>query len=105
MTQKLTPSFTHVVLIPSYNTGLKLLETVKEALRYWQPVWVIVDGSTDGSGEAVIELQQGFPELRVITLATNGGKGSAVLAGMQAARAAGFTFALVLDADGQHPAD
>jgi hypothetical protein len=33
------------------------------------------------------------------------GKGGAVLAGLQQARAEGFTHALVMDADGQHPAD
>ena len=31
---------THLVLIPSYNTGGKLLDTVAHARRKWQPVWV-----------------------------------------------------------------
>jgi len=43
--------------------------------------------------------------LRVIVRASNGGKGAAVLTGAQEALAAGFTHALVMDADGQHPAD
>lgn len=38
---------THVVIIPSYNSGAKLLETVIEARRHWAPVWVVIDGSTD----------------------------------------------------------
>jgi glycosyltransferase involved in cell wall biosynthesis len=37
--------------------------------------------------------------------ATNQGKGAAVLAGLDAANAAGFTHVLTMDADGQHPAD
>jgi hypothetical protein len=41
------PSATHIVLIPSYNPGPKVYETVRPALRCWNPVWVIVDGSTD----------------------------------------------------------
>ncbi|HTT40662.1 MAG TPA: glycosyltransferase, partial [Burkholderiales bacterium] len=45
------PSTTHLVLIPSYNTGERLFETVREARRRWDPVWVVVDGSTDGSAE------------------------------------------------------
>lgn len=40
----------HLVLIPSYNTGRALLrKTVAAALSQWQPVWVVIDGSTDGS--------------------------------------------------------
>lgn len=93
---------TRLVLIPSYNTGAKLLETVTEVLRRWQPVWVVIDGSTDGSGETLATLNgQG---LRVFRRARNGGKGAAVLEGLRAAAADGFTHVLTMDADGQHPA-
>ena len=47
-----TPSGTHLVLIPSYNTGAKVYETVRDARFHWAPVWVVVDGSTDGTAEA-----------------------------------------------------
>ena len=50
------PSQTHLVVIPSYNTGAKLLETVKAALACWQPVWVVMDGSTDSSATALSEI-------------------------------------------------
>jgi glycosyltransferase involved in cell wall biosynthesis len=99
------PSTTHLVLIPSYNTGPKLRETVREALRFWQPVWVVIDGSTDGSDRAVVELAGRQPDLRVIIRPRNGGKGAAVLTGIEAALAAGFSHVLVMDSDGQHPAD
>ena len=100
-----TISATHLVLIPSYNPGLRLLATVREALACWRPVWVVVDGSTDGSEAAVDEEARIEPGLRVIVRPRNGGKGAAVLTGAEAALAAGFTHALVMDADGQHPAD
>jgi len=100
-----TISATHLVLIPSYNPGPRLLATVREALACWRPVWVVVDGSTDGSHAAIEALEQQEPALRVIHRPRNGGKGAAVLTGAEAARAAGFTHALVMDADGQHPAD
>lgn len=100
----MTVSSTHLLLIPSYNTGTaRLLQTVREALDHWQPVWVVVDASTDGSGEAVEELAKSTDGLRVLRLARNGGKGAAVLAGAKEALAAGYTHALVMDADGQHP--
>lgn len=94
------PSSTHLVLIPSYNTGPRLARTVEEALNVWKPVWVVVDGSTDGSETGL----RACSELRVIRLDRNRGKGAAVLEGLRSARAAGFTHALTMDADGQHPA-
>jgi glycosyltransferase involved in cell wall biosynthesis len=92
---------THLVLIPAFNPGRLLGETVGGALSSWPDVWVVVDGSTDGSHLA---LPAGRPGLRVIVRPANGGKGSAVLTGAREALASGFTHALVMDADGQHPA-
>ena len=101
----MTPSSTHLVIIPSYNTGPRLREVVSEALRHWQPVWVVIDGSTDGSEQAMAELAKHEAQLKVLTLPHNCGKGAAVLAGARAAQEKGFTHALVMDADGQHPAE
>jgi glycosyltransferase involved in cell wall biosynthesis len=95
---------THLVLIPSYNNGAKLVETVTDALHHWRPVWVVIDGSTDGSGEALAGLQHKEPGLRVIHRPCNGGKGAAVLDGLRAAAAEDFTHVMVMDADGQHSA-
>src|ERR1700688_3682089 len=99
------PSATHVVLIPSYNPGPKVFETVTTARSQWAPVWVVVDGSTDGSAEALVAMAQRDPGLRVLTLARNCGKGAAVVHGARAAQAAGYTHILTMDSDGQHPAD
>jgi hypothetical protein len=92
------------VLIPSYNPGPKVRETVTAARAHWAPVWVVVDGSTDGSAELLQGMAKDDPQLRVIVLPENGGKGSAVLAGMAEAAALGFTHVLTMDSDGQHPA-
>ena len=95
----------HAVIIPSYNTGPKVYETVGAARAHWSPVWVVVDGSTDGTAEGLRRLADGDAGLHLIVLPRNQGKGSAVLAGLEAARAAGFTHALTMDSDGQHPTD
>ena len=95
---------THLVLIPSYNSGTKLLETVTDALRHSWPVWVVIDGSTDGSGEVLRALRDEACGLRVIWRKRNGGKGAAVLDGLRAASLEGYTHVLVMDGDGQHPA-
>ncbi len=99
-----TPSATHVVLLPTYNTGTKLLSVVTEVLAHWSPVLVVVDGSTDGSEQPLHELARQNPALTVLMLPRNIGKGGAVLAGAQLAQERGLTHALVMDADGQHPA-
>jgi glycosyltransferase involved in cell wall biosynthesis len=99
------PSTTHLILIPSYNTGPTLFTTVRDALRFWQPVWVVLDGSTDGTGDTLKRMLETEPSLKVFVLPHNQGKGAAVLHGLQAAAQAGFTHVLTMDADGQHPAD
>ena len=102
----MTPtSSTHLVLIPSYNPGAQVYATVRAARRMWQPVWVVVDGSTDGTAEGLQALAAVDPGLRVWVLPQNAGKGAAVLHGLQQAAAAGYTHALTMDSDGQHPAD
>lgn len=99
------PSTTHLVLIPSYNTGPKVYETVQAARSQWSPVWVVVDGSTDGTIDGLRRMVAADPGLKLLVLAVNSGKGAAVLFGMQQARGAGFTHALTMDSDGQHPSD
>jgi glycosyltransferase involved in cell wall biosynthesis len=98
-------STTHLVLIPSYNPGAKVYETVRAALSRWNPVWVVVDGSTDDSAARLVAMAAAEPGLRVFVLPQNRGKGAAVLEGLERAASLGFTHALTMDSDGQHPAD
>ena len=93
-----------LVLIPSYNPGPVVISTVKGALAQWTPVWVVVDGSTDGTPAELQRLAATEPGLRVIVLPENGGKGAAVLHGIERAACEGYTHALTMDSDGQHPA-
>ncbi|MBL0252474.1 MAG: glycosyltransferase family 2 protein [Polaromonas sp.] len=98
-------SKTHLVIIPSYNPGALVFETVRAARQYWNPVWVVIDGSTDGTPAALNEMAESDAGLRIIELPRNQGKGAAVLHGITMAAQAGFTHALTMDSDGQHPAD
>jgi len=100
-----TPSATHLVLIPSYNPGEKVYTTVRAARQHWNPVWVVVDGSNDGSAEGLFAMVAEDNGLRVMVLPSNQGKGAAVLHGLEQASAAGFTHILSMDSDGQHPPD
>lgn len=98
-------STTHLVLIPSYNPGDRVYDTVRAAREYWNPVWIVVDGSTDGSAERLQSMAAEDAGLRVMVLPRNQGKGAAVLAGLDHAFAAGYTHVLTMDSDGQHPPD
>lgn len=97
-------SKTHLLLIPSYNTGPIVLNVVREALRMWQPVWVVIDGSDDGSAESLEKLAENEPHLTILRHSVNLGKGSAIYTGLQEALKRNFTHILAMDADGQHPA-
>lgn len=95
---------THLLLIPSYNTGPIVMKVVQEALRMWQPVWVVIDGSDDGTAELLEKLAESEPELSVLRHSVNQGKGSAIYTGLQEALKQKFTHILTMDADAQHPA-
>jgi len=94
------------VVIPSYNSGPRLEQTVREVMAVWQPVIVVIDGSTDGSNLPVVELAAKEPGLHALAQPGNTGKGAAVFAAFNYAVDRGLTHAAVFDADGQHdPAD
>lgn len=97
-------SRSHLVVIPTYNTGPLVYETVRAARAHWSPVWVVVDGSTDGTREGLERMALADGGLRVLALARNAGKGAAVLHALERAAAEGYSHALTMDADGQHPA-
>jgi glycosyltransferase involved in cell wall biosynthesis len=67
-------------------------------------VWVVVDGSTDGTAQGLLDMASADPGLKVMVLPINEGKGAAVLHAFREARKAGFSHALTMDSDGQHPA-
>jgi glycosyltransferase involved in cell wall biosynthesis len=79
--------------------------TVRDALDQWAPVWVVVDGSTDQSAQRLLAMAAAEPALQVFVLPENRGKGAAVLFGLREAQTRGFTHALTMDSDGQHPAE
>jgi glycosyltransferase involved in cell wall biosynthesis len=92
------------VVLPSFNSGLQLLRTVCAALQQYQPVWVVADGSTDGSVEQLEKELAGQPGWEVFRHEQNQGKGACVLTALDEAAKRGLRWILVMDADGQHPA-
>ena len=98
-------SDTHVVVIPSYNPGAIVVDVVQAVADRWAPVWVMIDGSDDGSPEQLAALAETLPDLRIFRFPENRGKGSVMLEAVRQAAAEGFTHVLTFDSDGQHPVD
>ncbi len=95
-------SFKPCVLIPIYNHKERIRSTVERLLPHALPIFVVDDGSDDATRAVLAVLASEQPLLRLLRLPENAGKGAAVMAGMRAARRAGFSHALQVDADGQH---
>lgn len=89
------------IVIPVYNHGSELESTLDDLRKFDLPTFVIDDASDETNRAAIDRLESGFG-FTLIRLQENQGKGGAVIAGLEAARQAGFSHALQVDADGQH---
>lgn len=89
-------------VIPIYNHHETIAATVAALAVYQLAIIIVDDGSDQPTRDVLAELAQQNPLVEVITLAQNGGKGSAVTAGLRRALVRGFSHALQIDADGQH---
>src|SRR5688572_19730589 len=85
------------VAIPTFNNVATVGRVVRGARELSREVLVLDDGSTDGSGEAAREAGA-----TVLRFEDNRGKGAALLALLEEAHRLGYTYAVCLDADGQH---
>ena len=93
--------FRPVAVVPAYQAQATVGDVVRGLKGSISRIWVVDDGSSDGTG-AVAE-RAGAD---VVRLAVNGGKGTAVRAGLARALDSEATHVAFVDADGQHdPAD
>jgi dolichyl-phosphate beta-glucosyltransferase len=94
------------IVIPAYNEQSRLAPTVRDAAEYCRAqgrafeLIIVDDGSRDGTSALGRRLAEEFPEVRLIRLAANHGKGYAVRTGVVNATGAAVLFA---DADGATP--
>lgn len=102
MTRPGQPPPSHCVIIPSYNSGPLLIQTLSSVLPIGIPTILVIDGSTDSSEQNATPLANQFPNLHVLPLEQNQGKGGAVLIALRLALSRGFSHAVVFDSDGQH---
>ncbi|MFC1498688.1 poly-beta-1,6-N-acetyl-D-glucosamine synthase [Verrucomicrobiota bacterium] len=73
------------ILIPCHNEGECVRETMERMTSLDYPDYEVIainDGSTDNTGDILLECAKQLPGLRVITLATNQGKAMALKMGL-----------------------
>lgn len=92
-----------VALVPVYNHAATVGAVVQALHDLALPVILIDDGS-DAECAATLDALARSPKTTLLRLPMNGGKGTAVIAGLREAHAEGYSHALQLDADGQHDA-
>lgn len=95
-------SFRPCALIPTYNHVNALEATVAQLRALSLPVIVFDDGSEPSAARQIAEICHAREGVEYARNTTNGGKGAAVISGLQLAAARGYSHALQVDADGQH---
>lgn len=94
------------VVVPAYNEELRLETPLRDICSYCSNMYdgfeviVVDDGSQDRTSELVRDLSASFPEIKLIRLAKNRGKGYAVRTGVVNANG---DYILFTDADGATP--
>lgn len=102
----MTPRPALSLVIPALNEARRLGPTVRDAVAFLRTrgdpfeLLVVDDGSRDGTSALVRQLAEAAPEVRLIRLAANQGKGLAVRTGIVNSQGSLVLFA---DADGATP--
>ena len=90
------------IVIPFYNHAGAIGHVVDSLKPLDLHCFIVDDGSDAQAQQVLSQIATRERWVEVIRLPQNGGKGAAVMAGCDAALAAGFTHVLQIDADGQH---
>ena len=94
------------IVLPAHNEADTLPQFVPTLVRTLgatsHEIIVVDDGSTDGTWSAIESLRRAHPHVMGVQLTRNFGHQAAILAGL---REASGEVVLMMDADGQHPAE
>lgn len=88
------------IILPTYNNEGTILDIVERIRLFGRFLIVVDDGSTDNTYSLLQE--KIWDKVKIIHYDRNKGKGYALKRGFREALAMGFTYALTIDADGQH---
>ncbi|NOJ04031.1 glycosyltransferase family 2 protein [Vibrio splendidus] len=97
-------SYNACFLIPCFNHGATMPTVVSSLLKFELPIIIVDDGSELATKQFLTPLADN-PNVTLVTLEQNQGKGGAVKAGIKRAQEIGFSHTIQIDADGQHDLD
>lgn len=86
------------VVIPTFNNVGTIIDVVNRSKKQCDDVIVVSDGANDGTLDKLKEIDS----IEVVILDKNRGKGTALKYGFKKALEKGFSYAITIDADGQH---
>ncbi|AZA48181.1 DUF2062 domain-containing protein [Chryseobacterium carnipullorum] len=89
------------ILIPTYNNEKTLKRVIDGVLNYTENIIAVNDGSTDSTSHILAQ----YPQITVISLPENKGKGNGLKTGFRKAKKLGYHYAITIDSDGQHYPD
>jgi glycosyltransferase involved in cell wall biosynthesis len=89
------------ILIPTYNNEKTLKRVIDGVLDYTESIIVVNDGSTDSTSQILAQ----YPQITVLSLSENKGKGNGLKIGFRKAKELGYHYAITIDSDGQHYPD
>jgi len=91
------------VIIPVYNHQDAIVHVVEALKPFGLPCYLVNDGSSPQCSAVLKRIaEQEKDWINLYERDRNGGKGAAVIDGLQLAIAGGFSHAIQIDADGQH---
>lgn len=86
------------VVIPAFNEGSKLAETIEDVKSFFQEIVVVDDGSTDDTYDVAVN-----SKVNVLSHPINLGQGASLQTGIEFALSLKqINYILTFDADGQH---
>lgn len=94
--------FCLLAVVPVYNHPQPIGAVVRALRDQHLPVLIVDDGSEPGCAAVLDQLAAADGHVTVLRLASNQGKGGAMMAGLEEALRLGYSHALQIDADGQH---
>ncbi|MEM6999510.1 MAG: glycosyltransferase family 2 protein [Pseudomonadota bacterium] len=92
----------YCLVVPHYRHEEPLAAILPQLVELVSHVFIVDDHSGEASLGVLRAAAAPHAQVQLLARPHNGGKGAAMISGLRAAHAAGFSHALSIDADGQH---